>query len=172
MLHFFIRQSLKQPFHFSHRVYFSQSLIEGMSDLFTPGGKTKDIFNFHIRGYFMLFKVFGDLIVHNMPSTQRSFFQLALQIQFQPVLMPLLLDKFESFFETLWRSKVKPRHIRMTIKSDFLKWLARQSGIPAGDIADSNGRVLEDLFAEIEQELGEVSTKDLDPRFTNLFLLK
>ncbi len=90
----------------------------------------------------------------------------------EKTLTPLRLDKFKAFFETLWRSNVKPRHIRMTVKSDFLKWLADQSGLPAGDIADINGRVLEDLFAEIEQELGEVSAKDLDPRFTHLFLVQ
>ena len=87
-------------------------------------------------------------------------------------LIPLPLDQFKSFFEALWRSKLKPRHIRMTIKSDFLKWLDHRSGIPANDIADSMGHALEDLFAEIELELGEVATKDLNPRYTNLFLVE
>jgi len=87
-------------------------------------------------------------------------------------LTPIALEQFKSFFKTLWRSKTKPRHIRMTIKSNFLKWLASQSGIPASQIGEANGQVLEDLFNEMEQELGAVSTKDLDPRFTKLFLLK
>ena len=92
--------------------------------------------------------------------------------QDENVLAPLALDHFKSFFEKLWRTNTKPRHIRMTIKSDFLKWLASQSGIPASQITDANGSLLEDLFNEIEQELGDISIQDLDPRFTNLFLLK
>ena len=60
----------------------------------------------------------------------------------------------------------------MTAKSDFLKWLADKSEIPASQIAENNGRIFEELFNELEQELGVVSTKDVDPRFTNLFLLK
>jgi len=87
-------------------------------------------------------------------------------------LTPLSLDEFKSFFKALWRTKTKPRQIRMTTKSNFLKWIASQSDIPASQIADTNGPVLEDLFNELEQELGSVSTKDLDPHFTNLFLLK
>jgi len=87
-------------------------------------------------------------------------------------MLPLPLDQFKSFYKTLWRTKTKPRHIRTTIKSDFLKWLSDKSGIPASQIANANGRVFEGLFNELEQELGAVSTKDLDPRFTHLFLLK
>jgi hypothetical protein len=87
-------------------------------------------------------------------------------------LRPLPLEQFKSFFKTLWRSQTKPRQIRMTIKNDFLKWLVDQSGISANEITDSNGQALEDLFTEIELELGQVSTKNVDPRFTNLFLLK
>jgi hypothetical protein len=92
--------------------------------------------------------------------------------QDEKALTPLPLDHFKPFFETLWRAKTKPRHIRMTIKNDFLKWLASRSGVPASQITDANGQLLEDLFNELEQELGEVSIKELDPRFTNLFLLK
>ena len=87
-------------------------------------------------------------------------------------LTPVPLDHFKSFFETIWRTKTKPRRIRMAVKSDFLKWLAQKSGRSANDITDRNGRILEDLFAEIEQELGELSSENLDPRFTNLFFVK
>jgi uncharacterized protein DUF6178 len=87
------------------------------------------------------------------------------------VLSLLPLEDFKSFFDTLWRSRQKPRSIRLTIKSDFLKWLAQKSGLPGNEITDSCGGVLEDLFTEIEQELGQVSSKDLEPRFSHLFLL-
>jgi hypothetical protein len=92
--------------------------------------------------------------------------------QDENTLTPLPLDQFKSFYKTLWRTKIKPRYIRTTIKSDFLKWLAKRSGVPASQITDTNGPVMDDLFNELEQELGQVSTQDLDPRFTNLLLLK
>jgi len=84
----------------------------------------------------------------------------------------LPLDTFKSFFESLWRSPKKPRSIKLTIKSGFLKWLADKSGLTGTEIADQCGNTLENLFAEIEAELGQVSTKDIEPRFIQLFLIK
>lgn len=83
----------------------------------------------------------------------------------------LPLDTFKSFFKTLWRSPQKPRAIKLTIKSAFLKWLADKSVLTGTEIADQYGKTLENLFAEIEAELGRVSIKDIDPRFVQLFLI-
>jgi len=83
----------------------------------------------------------------------------------------LPLDTFKSFFENLWRSPQKPRSIKLTIKSAFLKWLSDKSGLPGTEIADQCGNSLEKLFAEIEAELGQVSIKDIEPRFIQLFLI-
>jgi hypothetical protein len=83
----------------------------------------------------------------------------------------LPLDSFKSFFETLWRNPQKPRSIKLTAKSAFLKWLADQSGLTGTEIVDKCGKTLENLFAEIEAELGQVSIKDIEPRFIQLFLI-
>jgi len=83
----------------------------------------------------------------------------------------LPLDTFKSFFENLWRSPQKPRSIKLTIKSAFLKWLSDKSGLTGAEIADQCGNSLEKLFAEIEAELGQVSIKDIEPRFIQLFLI-
>ena len=85
--------------------------------------------------------------------------------------VPLPLDTFKSFFETLWRSPQKPRAIKLTVKSAFLKWLADRSGLTGTEIAEQCGNSLENLFAEIEAELGQVSIKDIEPRFIQLFLI-
>lgn len=86
-------------------------------------------------------------------------------------LSPLPLDAFKSFFDTLWRSPEKPRSIRLSVKSDFLKWLADKSGLAGTQIVEQCGNILEDLFAEIESELGQVLKKDIDPRYIQLFLI-
>jgi hypothetical protein len=84
---------------------------------------------------------------------------------------PLPLDVFNSFFDTLWHSPKKPRTIKFSVKSDFLKWLTGKSGLSGTEITQKCGKTLESLFAEIETELGRVSKKDIDPRFIQLFLV-
>ena len=84
---------------------------------------------------------------------------------------PLPLDVFKSFFDTLWHSPKKPRTIRFSVKSEFLKWLTDKSSLTGTEIAQQCGKTLESLFAEIETELGRVSKKDIDPRFIQLFLI-
>ena len=84
---------------------------------------------------------------------------------------PLPLDVFKSFFDKLWHSPKKPKTIRFSVKNDFLTWLADKSGLTGTEITLQCGKTLESLFAEIESELGQVSTKDIDPRYIHLFLL-
>ena len=58
------------------------------------------------------------------------------------------------------------------MKSGFIDWLVRETGLRDFEITESLGRIFEDLFGEIEAEYGRVTAKDLDPRFVQLFLLK
>ena len=58
------------------------------------------------------------------------------------------------------------------LKSGFIVWLARETGLTDVEITESLGQIFEDLFGEIEAEYGRVTAKDLDPRFVQLFLLK
>ncbi|MFC1876522.1 DUF6178 family protein [Thermodesulfobacteriota bacterium] len=87
------------------------------------------------------------------------------------VFAPLPLDIFKSFFDTLWHSPKKPKTIKFSVKSDFLKWLADKSGLSGTEITQQCGKTLESIFSEIETELGRVSIKDIDPRFIQLFLV-
>jgi hypothetical protein len=84
---------------------------------------------------------------------------------------PLPLDAFRPFFNTLWRSQTKPRAIKFSVKSAFLKWLQDKSGLTGTEITRQCGNTLENLFAEVETELGKISGNDLDPRFIQLFLI-
>jgi hypothetical protein len=65
-----------------------------------------------------------------------------------------------------------PRRIPAAMKSGFIEWLARETGLADFEITESLGPIFEELFGEIEAEYGHMTAKDLDPRFVQLFLLK
>lgn len=82
------------------------------------------------------------------------------------------LDQFRRFFQELWVDGPVPRRISDTMRELFLAWLAQRSGLATFEIADRMAPALEQLFADVEQELGAVQSKDLDPRFIQMFLLR
>ncbi|MBW1727594.1 MAG: hypothetical protein JRJ62_08430 [Deltaproteobacteria bacterium] len=85
---------------------------------------------------------------------------------------PLRLNEFQRLFDGLWADKKKPYKIRRSMKESFLSWLSEQTGLTDYEISGKLGHTLENLFSEIENEYGEVSSKDLDPRYINLFLIQ
>ena len=85
---------------------------------------------------------------------------------------PLALDEFKRIFDDLWAAKDKPRKTSLAIKESFLNWLSDQSGLANYEISQKLVQSLENLFSEIEGELGSVASKDLDPRFIQLFLIE
>jgi molybdopterin converting factor small subunit len=96
----------------------------------------------------------------------RNYLGLSGQIE------PLRLNEFQRLFDGLWADKKKPYKIRRSMKESFLSWLSEQTGLTDYEISGKLGHTLENLFSEIENEYGEVSSKDLDPRYINLFLIQ
>ncbi|OQY55403.1 MAG: hypothetical protein B6245_19800 [Desulfobacteraceae bacterium 4572_88] len=89
----------------------------------------------------------------------------------EPELLPIEPEAFAGFFNGLWDSREKPRHISLSVKASFLTWLSEQAGLDTDETTQRVGQTLESLFCEIESEYGEVSPKDLDPRYIHLFLV-
>lgn len=92
-------------------------------------------------------------------------------------LNPLALKPFTRFFGELLPGEPSPdpagaRRVPDSMKTAFVEWLARDTGLKDYEISEKLGRVFEDLFTEIEAEYGRVAAKDLDARFVQLFLLK
>ena len=86
------------------------------------------------------------------------------------------LKDFQPFFEDLLPGQPdsgadKPRAIPQAMKNHFLGWLAADTGQKDFEITRRLGRTFEDLFTDIESELGRVATRDLDPRYIQMFLL-
>jgi len=84
---------------------------------------------------------------------------------------PIPMERFKPFYRSLWESAAEPPRIKDSIKSDFLRWLSRESAFTQEEISLNLGDALEQLFDEIAGEYGEVSAQNLDPRFVQHFLL-
>ncbi len=92
-------------------------------------------------------------------------------------LAPLPVSAFRPFFAALFApgpnaAPESPRRIPEARRSDFVSFLAAETGIGEEDIRDSWGPILEELFLELEAEYGRVAPENLDPRFVLLFLLR
>ncbi len=84
---------------------------------------------------------------------------------------PIPVTLFKPFFADLWEPGKTPPAIQESKKSDFLQWLAAESGFPENEISQSLGHALELLFDEIAEDYGTIGPEDLDPRFVTIFLL-
>ena len=58
------------------------------------------------------------------------------------------------------------------MKEAFLHWLSDLTGQALYEMSQKLDQTLENLFNEIESELGEVSSKDLIPEYIHLFLIE
>ena len=86
--------------------------------------------------------------------------------------LPLTMEQFRRFFERLWQNDERPRRVSDTMREQFLGWLAQRSGLATYEIAERMASELERLFKTLEQELGNIRTTDLDPRYIQMFLLR
>jgi hypothetical protein len=91
-------------------------------------------------------------------------------------LQSIPLKDFKPFFNDLLSGRPDPgaekqRAIPQAMKNHFLNWLTAQTGLKDFEITEGLGRTFENLFAEIESELGMVATRDLDPKYVLMFLL-
>ena len=98
-----------------------------------------------------------------------------LKLPAQP-LQAIPLKDFKPFFNDLLCGGPDPgaekqRAIPQAMKNHFLNWLAAETGLKDFEITEGLGRTFENLFAEIESELGMVAARDLDPRYVHIFLL-
>jgi len=98
-----------------------------------------------------------------------------LKAPIQP-LQAVALKDFQPFIEDLLPGRpdpaaAKPRTVPQAMKNHFLNWLAADTGLKDFEISEGLGRTFEDIFTDIESELGRVAAQDLDPRYIQMFLL-
>ena len=89
---------------------------------------------------------------------------------------PLDIEDLIFFTKSLWETSSKyanePKKIKNSAKEAFLSWISEATGEDPYDISTKAGKIFENLFDEIENDMGAVSTKDFDPRYLQLFLVK
>ena len=88
-----------------------------------------------------------------------------------PEMSPIPVSVFRPFFTDLWESEKKPPAIKESKKTEFLQWLASESGLSENKISHDLGNALELLFNDIAKDYGSIRPEDLDPRFVTIFLL-
>jgi len=89
----------------------------------------------------------------------------------------LSLAEFTTFFKELFSDAseghpLRRKHIGGSMKTAFLEWTSEKSGMTAAEISETLGIFFENIFQELEEELGEVPSDGLDPRFVSLFLVR
>ncbi len=116
---------------------------------------------------------YGFLTYKNLMLTLWARHYLKLPVK---PLQSIPLKDFKPFFNDLLSGRPDPgaekqRAIPQAMKNHFLNWLTAQTGLKDFEITEGLGRTFENLFAEIESELGMVATRDLDPKYVLMFLL-
>ncbi len=91
-------------------------------------------------------------------------------------LQAIPLKDFKPFFNDLVSGRPDPGAekqcaIPQAMKNHFIDWLTAETGLKDFEITEGLGRTFENLFAEIESELGMVAARDLDPKYVLMFLL-
>ncbi|MCD6586167.1 MAG: hypothetical protein J7K96_10435 [Desulfobacteraceae bacterium] len=92
-------------------------------------------------------------------------------LELSPEMSPIPVSVFRPFFTDLWESGKKPPAIKDSKKTEFLQWLASESGLLENKISHDLGNALELLFNDIAKDYGTIQLDDLDPRFVTIFLL-
>jgi hypothetical protein len=87
-------------------------------------------------------------------------------------LNPINLADFKIFYRSLWKpQKAKQRKIAESMKTSFLDFMAKSTGLKAHEISQQAVEIFKNLFNDVESEYGKVLAKDLNPKFVRLFLL-
>ncbi len=92
-------------------------------------------------------------------------------------LTPLSKEEFSAFLKELFSSAdsaevPEPVKIGTVAKTGLLKWMSGRSGKSLEEITALLGPVLDELFDQVDEELGRVRSDDVDPRFIQLFRIQ
>jgi hypothetical protein len=155
-----------------YREFASLKDIEAMEDIFNQVKAVDDLLSL-MPIVLDRPSSYGFLTYKNLILTLWAGYYLKLP---QKKLNLLDLKKFRPFFENLLPGHpdcgtANPRKVPAVMKSRFLDWLAENTGLRDFEITERLGGTLENLFEEIESELGSVAVEDLDPKYVHLFLL-
>ena len=85
---------------------------------------------------------------------------------------PISRKALQTFFRRLWGRRPQKRRLSVETRQAFRQWLESRSGVGSGEMEEPVGRIIDGLFAELEEQYGAVAPPDLDPRFVKHLLIK
>ncbi|MDY0360765.1 MAG: DUF6178 family protein [Desulforegulaceae bacterium] len=85
---------------------------------------------------------------------------------------PIEINKFKKFYDWLWIEDNGIKTPGKEKKQDFLNWIVRTADLKPEFILERLGPVFDELFELVEEELGSVGIKNIDPKYISLFVLK
>lgn len=86
-------------------------------------------------------------------------------------LSPIPLAIFRPFFQALWADDPEAVRLSPDVRTDLMGFLAGETRLEPAELLEWAGAVVDALAAFLESELGQVSARDLDPRFVLPFRL-
>ncbi len=82
------------------------------------------------------------------------------------------VDEFRRFFSELFTETGEKRAVKDSMKENFMDWVVSNTKLTRDELSSNLGAAFEELFEELEAELSQVETANIDPRFILLFFLK
>lgn len=89
----------------------------------------------------------------------------------EDVLEPIEINEFKRFYQWLWIEDNGIKTPGKEKKQDFLNWVVRITEIDPNFLLERLGQVFDELFELVEDELGNVNLKNIDPKYISLFIL-
>lgn len=86
-------------------------------------------------------------------------------------LSPIPLSIFRPFFQALWTDETETGRLSPEVRTVLMDFLAGETRLAHSELAEWGRPVVDALAAFLENELGRVSARDLDPRFVLPFRL-
>lgn len=88
------------------------------------------------------------------------------------VFQPIEIKDFRKFYQWLWVEDKGIKTPGKEKKQDFLNWIVRITEINPEHLLERLGKVFDELFVQVEEELGAVDLKNIDAKYISLFVLK
>ncbi len=96
----------------------------------------------------------------------RDFLNLSKEVK------PVPKDSFKKFFTQLWINNNSAKKIDPAMKTSFLYWIIKETGLKEHEITTAFSQAFESLFSEIESEYKDISTQHIKSRYFQLFLIE
>ncbi len=115
--------------------------------------------------------------IKNLPKKTLTYKNLILtmwardSLNISKEIKPIPKESFTQFFVKLWIDDNLVKKINPAMKTSFLYWIIKETGLKEYEITTAFSQAFESLFSEIEAEYKDVSTQNIKSKYFQLFLI-